>query len=44
MTRGEPGNRARAWGLLQLSKAAFEEMGIERYAAGAAERLEALEV
>jgi hypothetical protein len=41
--RGEPGDRERARELLQQSQAAFEEMGIPRYAQVARDRLVALE-
>jgi adenylate cyclase len=42
--RGEPGDRERAVELLRESLAAFEEMGIPRYAAVAQQRLDELEV
>jgi tetratricopeptide (TPR) repeat protein len=42
VARGEPGDREWARELLRQSQAAFEEMGAPRYAAVAAERLEAL--
>jgi class 3 adenylate cyclase len=41
--RDEPGDRERARELLRQSQAAFEEMGVPRYAAVAAVRLQALE-
>ena len=40
--RGEPGDRERAQELLREAQAAFEEMGIPRYAAVAQDRLQAL--
>jgi hypothetical protein len=41
--RGEPGDLERARTLLQEAHAAFEQMGIPRYAALAKERLDGLE-
>jgi hypothetical protein len=41
--RGEPGDRGRARELLQEAQAAFEEMGIPRYAQVARDRLTTLE-
>jgi hypothetical protein len=41
--RGKRGDHSQARELLREAQAAFEEMGISRYAAVAAERLEALE-
>ena len=38
-SRGQPGDRQRATKLLRESQTAFEDMGVERYAALARERL-----
>jgi hypothetical protein len=44
VARGQPGDRERAVELLREAHAAFEEMGIRRYAAVAQQRLDELQV